>query len=77
MKYLGIVVVMLAIVGCSNTPSKLERIEANEQSIVDLQSAVTKQQEAILDIQTTPENTDCPASCVIQIDRAFEKSQYK
>jgi hypothetical protein len=70
MKYLGIVVVMLAIVGCSNTPSKLERIEANEEAILELQ---TRPDPAPVVV----ESDSCPAQCTEAIDRAFEKSQYK
>ena len=73
MKYLGIAVIMLALVGCSNTPSKLERIEANE-------AAISASETAILELQTRPDpvvDTSCPASCNEKIDRAFEKSQYK
>jgi len=77
MKYLGVLVVMLALVGCSSNPTKLERIEANEASIANLQNVVTKQQEVLLELQARPENTDCPAACNVKIDRAFEKSQYK
>ena len=73
MKYLGIVVIVLALVGlngCSSTPSKLERIEANE-------AAIAVNQEAILDIETRPVDTSCPAACVESIDRAFKKSMQK
>ena len=68
MKYLGIVVVMLALVGCSNTPSKLERIEANETAVTELQ--VNK-------ADTAHVHESCPAQCDEKINRAFEKSQYK
>ena len=77
MKYLVLVVTMLFVVGCSSTPSKLERIEANEAAIADLQRVIANQEMRVLDIESTPKDTNCPAACVIQIDRAFEKSQYK
>jgi PBP1b-binding outer membrane lipoprotein LpoB len=77
MKYLIIAVAMLTMVGCSNSPTKLERIEANEASIASLQAATEKQETAIVELQSKPVDTSCPAECVIQIDRAFQKSQYK
>ena len=70
MKYLVVALSMLFVVGCSSTGTKLERIEANEAAISSLQTEV-------LDLQTTPEDTSCPAECDVKIDRAFEKSQYK
>lgn len=68
---------MLTLAGCSSAPSKLERIEANEASIASLQAATEKQETAIVELQSKPVDTSCPAECVIQIDRAFQKSQYK
>lgn len=70
MKYLVIAVAVLGLSACSSVGSKLERIEANEAAISTLQTQV-------LDIQTTPVDTSCPADCNVKIDRAFEKSQYK
>ena len=70
MKYLGVLVVMLALVGCSGNPTKLERIEANEKAILELQ---TRPDPAPVVV----ESDSCPAACTEAIDRAFEKSQYK
>lgn len=77
MKYIVILLAAFAASACSSTGTKLERIEANEAAIANLQSVVTMQEEVLLELQTRPENTSCPAECVIKIDRAFEKSQYK
>jgi len=70
MKDLAILLAFLAVAflaaGCSTTPSKLERIEANEAAINALQNTPAP----VVD-------TSCPAQCTEKIDRAFEKSQYK
>ena len=68
MKYLGIAVVMLALVGCSTSPTKLERIEANEAAI----SALQARPEVVV-----IEEVGCPAACNEAIDRAFKKSMQK
>ena len=77
MKLVIIAVSMLFVAGCSNVGTKLERVEANETSIADLQRVTTAQEEAILELQTRQEDTGCPAECNVKIDRMFEKSQYK
>ena len=75
MKLLGIALVSLAVVGCSNTPSKLERIEANETAILELQ---TRPDAEVIVVE---QDTSCPAACSAEmnekIDRAFKKSQLK
>ena len=71
MKYLGFAVVMLALVGlngCSTSPTKLERIEANEAAI----SALQARPEVVV-----IEEVGCPAACNEAIDRAFKKSMQK
>jgi hypothetical protein len=71
MKYLVLVVAMLAIVGCSNTPSKLQRIEALEDQNVVQQVQIDANSEAI-DV-----NSAAIVDTNIKIDRMFEKAQYK
>ena len=70
MKYLVLVVTMLFVVGCSSTPSKLERIEANEEAILELQTR-PEQEVDLSDVYQKLEDQD------EKIDRMFEKSQYK
>ena len=70
MKYLVLVVTMLFVVGCSITPSKLERIEANEEAILELQTR-PEQEVDLSDVYQKLEDQD------EKIDRMFEKSQYK
>ena len=71
MKVVILTVAMLAIVGCSNTPSKLQRIEALEGSSASQQTQINNNKEEInqnrMDIRDNQ----------IRIDRMFEKSQYK
>ena len=71
MKTTILVVAMLAIVGCSNAPTKLERIEANEAAITDLQSKVDANSKAIEINKTMGGNLNT------KIDRMFEKAMYK
>ena len=70
MKYLVLVVTMLFVVGCSSTPSKLERIEANEAAIAELQNR-PEQEVDLSDVYQKLDEQD------EKIDRMFEKSQYK
>ena len=62
---------LLAIVGCSTTPSKLERIEANEASILNLNAQVNSNK---INIERNRKGID---DTNIRVDRMFEKSQYK
>ena len=71
MKLIAIAVAMLAIVGCSSTPSKLERIEANEKAINDL---TAQQQEDRADIET---NRTAIGNMNTKIDRMFERAMIK
>jgi hypothetical protein len=71
MKVVILAVSMLAIVGCSTAPSKLERIEANEAAISGVQSQVDANSKAIEINKTMNGNMNT------KIDRMFEKSQYK
>ena len=64
-------IILAALIGCSNTPSKLERIEANEKAINDL---TAQQQEDRADMDT---NRTAIGNMNTKIDRMFEKSQYK
>ena len=71
MKSVILVVSMLAIVGCSNTPSKLQRIEALEAASSSQQSQINQNKAAIETNKQTITNVNT------KIDRMFEKSQYK
>ena len=71
MKTVIITLAMLAIVGCSNAPTKLERIEANEAAINDLTAQVEENSKRI-DV-----NTRMNGNMNTKIDRMFEKSMYK
>jgi hypothetical protein len=71
MKYLVLVVAMLAIVGCSNTPSKLQRIEALEGSSASQQTQIDANSDAI------ELNSAAIVDTNIKIDRMFERAQYK
>ena len=70
-KSISILALALFVSACSSTPSKLERIEANEAAISALQGKVKENSEAI------EANTDLIADQEIKINRMFEKSQYK
>ena len=71
MKLVILAVAMLAIVGCSNAPTKLERIEANEAAINDLTAQVESNSDAIEVNKQTITNVNT------KIDRMFEKAMYK
>ena len=71
MKLVLITLAMLALIGCSTAPTKLERIEANEAAIVNLQSQIDVNSKRI-DV-----NTRMNGNMNTKIDRMFEKSQYK
>ena len=71
MKLVLITLAMLALLGCSNAPTKLERIEANEKAIVNLQSQIDVNSKRI-DV-----NTRMNGNMNTKIDRMFEKSMYK
>lgn len=70
MKILTILCLVLLLAACAGSPSKLERIEANEAAISALQNA-----------PAPVADTSCPSSCNAmvneKVDRAFERSQYK
>ena len=71
MKSVILVVSMLAIVGCSNTPSKLQRIEALEAASSSQQSQINQNKAAIETNKQTITNVNT------KIDRMFEKAMYK
>ena len=71
MKVVILTVAMLAIVGCSNTPSKLERIEALESENAVQQTQIQENMKNINENEAAIEDTN------IKIDRMFEKAQYK
>lgn len=71
MKYLVIAVTLLVMAGCSNTPSKLQRIEALEGASSSQQSQINQNKAAIETNKQTITNVNT------KIDRMFEKSQYK
>ena len=57
--------------GCSNTPSKLQRIEALEGASSSQQNQINQNKAAIETNKQTITNVNT------KIDRMFEKSQYK
>ena len=63
------------LVGCSSMGTKLERIEANEAAIADLQARpeVVVQEAAPVEGCTA----ECEAIMDEKLDRMFEKSMYK
>lgn len=61
---------MLFVVGCSSTGTKLERIEANEAAIQELQNRPAQE----IDLTEIYQRMDDQDE---KIDRMFEKSQYK
>ena len=71
MKYLVIAVTLLVMAGCSNTPSKLQRIEALEGASSSQQSQINQNKAAIETNKQTITNVNT------KIDRMFLKSQYK
>ena len=71
MKYLVIAVTLLVMAGCSNTPSKLQRIEALEGASASQQTQINQNKDAIEINKQTITNVNT------KIDRMFEKSQYK
>ena len=71
MKYLVIAVTLLVMAGCSNTPSKLQRIEALEGASSSQQSQINQNKAAIETNKQTITNVNT------KIDRMFEKAMYK
>ena len=71
MKYLVIAVTLLVMAGCSNTPSKLQRIEALEAASSSQQSQINQNKAAIETNKQTITNVNT------KIDRMFEKAMYK
>jgi hypothetical protein len=70
-KELVVASTLVLVVGCSNTPSKLQRIEALEGSSASQQTQIDANSEAI-DV-----NSAAIIDTNIKIDRMFEKAQYK
>jgi len=71
MKSVILVVSMLAIAGCSNTPSKLQRIEALEGASASQQTQINQNKAAIETNKQTITNVNT------KIDRMFLKAMYK
>lgn len=71
MKYIAIAVAILVMAGCSNTPSKLQRIEALEGASASQQTQINQNKAAIETNKQTITNVNT------KIDRMFLKSQYK
>ena len=71
MKYLVIAVTLLVMAGCSNTPSKLQRIEALEGASSSQQNQINQNKAAIETNKQTITNVNT------KIDRMFEKAMYK
>jgi hypothetical protein len=66
---------VVLVVGCAGGPSKLERIEANESKISNLQSQTLEHQ--LADDAEHKELAEGIVDTNIKIDRMFEKAQYK
>ena len=66
MKYLVIAVTLLVMAGCSNTPSKLQRIEALEGASASQQTQINQNKDAIEINKQTITNVNT------KIDRMFE-----
>ena len=71
MKYLVIAVTLLVMAGCSNTPSKLQRIEALEGASASQQTQINQNKDAIEINKQTITNVNT------KIDRMFEKAMDK
>ena len=71
MKVVAMLALMLALIGCSTTPSKLERIEALEVSSASQQTQINQNTGAI------QLNTQSIIDTNMRIDRMFKKAMMK